>query len=103
MESDYIFLKVMVLNYSMVTSRNLWVSLGLDGIREMLLKSTIEEKKKLENKLSGALVSIKFDGVTRLRSHFLGISAQYFNADYGLTTKRHRSKPHQLKFRNSFA
>ena len=37
--------------------------------------------------LSGALVSIKFDGVTRLRSYFLGVSMQYYNEEHGLTVK----------------
>lgn len=68
-------------------ARSLGIPLGRDAIREMLLKKSNEEKLKLKNELSGALISIKFDGVTRLRSHFLGISAQYFNTDEGLTTK----------------
>ena len=68
-------------------ARSLRIPLRRDAIREMLLERTIKKKKKLKNELSGALVSIKFDGLTRLRSHFLGISAQYFNTDYGLTTK----------------
>ena len=62
--------------------------LGRDVIREMLLKRAIEKKEKLKNKLSGALIFIKFDWVTRLLTYFLCILAQYFNFDYGLTTKR---------------
>ena len=62
------------------------IPFGHDAIHEMLLKRAIE-KKKLKNELSGVLVSIKFYRLISLRSHFLGISAQYFNIDYGLTTK----------------
>ena len=68
-------------------ARSLGIPLGRDAIREMLLKRADEEKKKLKDEISGMLISIKFDGVTRLRSHFLGISAQYFNTDYGMTSK----------------
>ena len=68
-------------------ARSLGTLLGRDAIREMLVKRAIEEKKKLKNKLSGAPVSIKFMGVTRMRSYFLGNSTQYLNADYNLTTK----------------
>ena len=53
----------------------------------MVLKKSEEEKSKLKESLSGALISIKFDGVTRLRSHFLGISMQYYHEDHGLTVK----------------
>ena len=41
----------------------------------------------MKESLSGALVSIKFDGVTRLRSHFLGISVQYYDKEHDLTVK----------------
>ena len=41
----------------------------------------------MKESLSGALVSITFDGVTRLRSHFLGISVQYYDEEHGLTVK----------------
>ena len=41
----------------------------------------------MKESLSEALVSIKFDGVTRLRSHFLGISVQYYDEEHGLTVK----------------
>ena len=52
-----------------------------------MLQKAIEEKK-LKNELSGAMIFLKFDVVTRLRSHFLDISSdQYFNTDYGLTAK----------------
>ena len=41
----------------------------------------------MKESLSGALVSIKFDGVTTLRSHFLGISVQYYDEEHGFTVE----------------
>ena len=61
-------------------AKNLEIRLGRQGIRSM-------EKSKFKESLSGALVSIKFDGVTRLQSHFLGISVQYYDEEHGLTVK----------------
>ena len=66
---------------------NLENQLGRQAIRSIVLKKSEEEKSKLKESLSGALVSIKFDGVTRLRSHFLGISLQYYDEEHGLTVK----------------
>ena len=63
------------------------IQLGRQAIRSMVLKKSEEEKSKLKESPSGALVSIKFDGVTRLRSHFLGISVQYYHKEHGLTLK----------------
>ena len=42
---------------------SLGIPLGRDAIREMLLKRAIEEKQKLKNELSGALVSLEFKKV----------------------------------------
>ena len=55
-------------------AKNLEIQLGHQAIRSMVLKKSEEEKSKFKESLSEALVFIKFDGVTRLRSHFLGIS-----------------------------
>ena len=55
--------------------------------RNKILKKFEEEKSKLEESLSGALVSIKFDRVTRLQSNFLSITEQYYNEEYNLTAK----------------
>ena len=63
------------------------IQLGLQAVCSMVLKKSEEEKSKLKESLSGALVFIKFDGVTRLRSHFLGILMQYYDEEYGLTVK----------------
>ena len=65
--------------------KNLEIQLGRQAICSTVLKKSEEEKSKLKKSLSGALVSIKFDGVTRLRSHFLGISVQYYDEEHGLT------------------
>ena len=53
----------------------------------MVLKRSEEERSKLKGSLSKTFVSLKFDGVTRLRSHFLGISAQCFSEKRGLSVK----------------
>ena len=63
------------------------IQLGRQTISNMVLKKSEEEKSRLKESLSGALVSIKFDGVTRLRSYFLGVSMQYYNEEHGLTVK----------------
>ena len=55
-------------------AKSIGILLGRDANCEIILKRAIEEKKKLKNELSEALVSIKFDGVTRLRSQ---LSAHY--------------------------
>ena len=63
------------------------IQLERQAICSMVLKKSEEEKSKLKESLSGALVSMKFDRVTRLRSHFLGISVQYYDEEHGLTVK----------------
>ena len=68
-------------------AKKLEIQLGRPAIRCMVLKQSEEEKSKLKESLSGTLISIKFDGVTRLRSHFLGISVQYYDEEHGLTVK----------------
>ena len=65
----------------------LGISLGRQAIRNMVLKRSEEERSKLKGSLSKTFVSLKFDGVTRLRSHFLGISAQFFSEKRGLSVK----------------
>ena len=68
-------------------AKNLEIQLGRQAIRSMVLKKSEEERSKLKESLSGALISIKFDGVTRLRSRFLGISEQYYHEKHGLTVQ----------------
>ena len=68
-------------------AKNLEIQLGRQAIRSMVLKKSEEEQSKLKESFSGALVFIKFDRVTKLRSHFLGISMQYYHKEHGLTVK----------------
>ena len=68
-------------------AKNLEIQLGRQALRSMVFKKSEEEKSKLEESLSAALVSVKFDRVTRLQSHFLGISVQYYNEEHGLAVK----------------
>ena len=44
------------------------------------------KKQMLSSAVKHELVFIKFDGVTRLRSHYLGINIQYFDKENGNTT-----------------
>ena len=66
-------------------AKNFEIQLGRR--RSMVLKKSEEEKSKLKESVSGALVLIKFDGVTTLRPHFLGISVQYYDKEHGFTVK----------------
>lgn len=68
-------------------AESLKVPLGRDSIREMVIEKFCDEKQKLTESLSGTMLSVKFDGATRLRSHFLGISIQFWDEDDGLTVK----------------
>ena len=68
-------------------AKNLEIQLGHQAICSTVLKKSEEEKSKFKESLSGALVSIKFDVVTKLRSYFLGISVQYYDEEHGLTIK----------------
>ena len=68
-------------------AKNLEIQFGRQAIRSMVLKKFEEEKSKFKGSLSGDLVSIKFDGVTRLRSYFLGISVQYYDEEHGVTIR----------------
>ena len=54
-------------------AKSFGIQLGCQAIHSMVLKKSEEEKSKLKESVSGALVSIKFDRVTRLQSHFLAI------------------------------
>ena len=65
----------------------LGISFGRQAIRNMVLKRSEEERSKLKGSLSKTFVSLKFDGVTRLSSHFLGISAQFFSEKRCLSVK----------------
>ena len=53
----------------------------------MILKKANKEKQKLKDSLSKPLISVKFKGVTKPQSHFLGISIQYWNDKIDLIIK----------------
>lgn len=57
----------------------LGVGTGRDAVRAMILKKFEEEKEALRNCIAGVPVFLKFDGVTRLRAHYLGISVQFWS------------------------
>ena len=64
-----------------LAAQQLGVPLGRNAIRRLVLDRAEEEKKKLSKHLEGKLFYLKFDGVTRLRSHFLGITIQYWTEE----------------------
>ena len=68
-------------------AKNLENQLRRHPICSMVPKKSEKEKSKLKESLYGALVFIKFDGVIRLRSHFVGISVQYYDEEHVLTVK----------------
>lgn len=60
-------------------AKNLRVSLGRDIIRSLVMQRANDETRKLSDILRSQILSVKFDGVTRLRSHYLDISVQYWS------------------------
>ena len=83
-------------------AKSLEIQLGCQAIHSVVLKKSEKEKSKLKESLSGALVFIKFDGVTRLRSHFLGISVQYYDEEHSYSKdvgfSRYCSQSHKFSF-----
>ena len=67
-------------------AQNLGAVLGRDSIRQLILEKVHIEKQMLSSAVKHELVFIKFDDVTRLRSHYLGINIQYFDKENGITT-----------------
>ena len=55
-------------------AQSLGVVLGRDSIWQLILEKVHIEKQMLSSAVKHELVFIKFDGVTRLRSHYLGIN-----------------------------
>ena len=66
---------------------NLGVSLNRDSLRELVISKASEQKRVLAECIGDSFFSIKFDGVSRLRTHFLGISIQFWTPSEGLTIK----------------
>ena len=60
-------------------AQSLGVVLGRESIRQLIMEKVHIEKKMLSSAVKRGLVFIKFDGVTRLRSHYLGINIRYFD------------------------
>ena len=66
-------------------AQSLGVVLGQDSIRQLILEKVHIEKQMLSSAVKHKLVFIKFDGVNRSRSHYLGINIQYFDKENGIT------------------
>ena len=62
-------------------AEKLGVSLGPNQVRELVIKRAKFEMENLCQELKGKFYSLKFDGATRLRTHFLGITIQYYGID----------------------
>jgi len=69
------------------TANSLGISLGRNAIRDMVMLKYREEKTKMIQVIKDSTVSLKFDCVTRLRSHFLGITIQYYQKGVGLCVR----------------
>ena len=67
-------------------AEKLGVALGRNAVRRMILDRAGKDKRSLSKELEGKFFSLKFDGVTRLRSHFLGVTIQYWT-ETGLKVK----------------
>ena len=63
------------------------VSLGRGAVRDLVLKKSEEERVKLKEKIKDVFVYLKFDGVTRLRNHYLGITLQFFDEKEGVQVR----------------
>ena len=68
-------------------AKKLGVSLGRDAVRHLLLQKSAEAKKVLQEEIRGKMIYVKFDGVTRLRSHLMGITIQFFSSEGGIQTR----------------
>ena len=68
-----------MLNGSLATS--LGISLNRETVRNMVIRKAMSERKLLADSLKDKFVFLKFDGVTRLRSHYLGITVQYYSSE----------------------
>ena len=60
------------------SARNLGVPLGRMSIRNLVMDKYETELKKLREAVKNKLLYLKFDGVTRLRCHYMGINVQFF-------------------------
>jgi len=60
-------------------AKELGIGIGREAVRNMVVQRFAQEKEALKVLLSGKFIYLKFDGATRLRKHFLGISVQFLN------------------------
>jgi hypothetical protein len=60
-------------------AKELGVAVGREAVRKRVIGRFLKEKEALKEELKGKFVYLKFDGATRLRKHFLGISVQFLN------------------------
>lgn len=60
----------------------LGVGMGRDAVRGKIMKKFEEEKETLCNCINGVPVFLKFDGVTKLRVHYLGLSIQIWSEEH---------------------
>ena len=67
-------------------AKRLGVSIGEKAVRKLVLDRAALEKEKLSKELEGKFFTLKFDGATRLRSHYLGITVQFYG-DEGLKVR----------------
>ena len=68
-------------------AKKLGIKLGRYAVRALVINRAKEEKEKLIEELKGNFFTLKFDGATRLRTHFLGITVQFFGKD-GLMVRK---------------
>ena len=87
-----------------LAAEKLKVPLGRKTVREMILNKANQEKELLSKELEGKFFCLKFDGVTRLRSHFLGVTIQYWSDGLKVKTlalvdtKAHHDSQHLKEF-----
>jgi len=79
-------------------AKSLNIALGRDAIRELVINVATEERRKLMKSMQGKLLFLKFDGVSRLRSHFLGISVQYWEEEEGIVNRTLSLENAEAKF-----
>jgi len=66
---------------------SLGIHLGRSAVRALLMNRFQSEKEALKGALKGKHIYLLFDGVTRLRRHFLGVSVQFLDNDDKLQVK----------------
>ena len=52
-----------------------------------MVKKANEEKQMFKDFILRAFAAVKFDGITKLQSHFFGTSIQFWSKERGITIK----------------